>query len=341
MPIKPKPKIERIRDLTTVIKSEDFWKSTASKLACGGVSYFIGLIIGPASIFSSQVTDYAVHKLMGTCKSFESDLFEILLGKHSERKFRNVGEFWTGVQKERLEQGAIIEVSGLLSPYAPFIPAHPMSRPGYTIEGWELLGELETEDTEEYDVRDGIIYGDRVVRLSKTRNKKYYAGLYNHDYGISNISIPLLVDSSIVNKKKSGLSNLWKDRFTRGRFVKLKGNLIKILNFYSTFINQVPEKYRNLPSYALEVGEIIESYEPKGVTHIAISVSWQNRKREEKMLTHYFNVQDLDQLKLANELIDVPREKHEILFDYDDLRVKNRMRKKIPEYNELLRDWLE
>ena len=200
MPLKPKPKIERIKDLRDIIKTEDFLKNAASKLACGGISYFIGLIIGPVSIFSSQVTDYAVHKLMGTCKSFENDLIEILLGKSADGKFLNVGEFWTGIKKEGLKRGAIIEVSGLLSPYAPFIPAHPMSRPGYTIEGWESLGELETEDTEEYDVRDGIIYGDRVVRLSKTKNKKYYAGLYSHDYGISNISIPLLVDSLPVGK---------------------------------------------------------------------------------------------------------------------------------------------
>ena len=341
MPLKPKPKIERIRELKDIIKTKDFWEKTTSQLICGGISYFIGLIIGPASIFSSQVIDYAVHKLMGTTKSFEFDLFEMLSGKRPARSFSNVGAFWTGIEKGDLEQGAIIEVAGLLSPYAPFISAHPLSRPGYTIEGWESLGELGTEDTEEYDVRDGIIYGDRVVRLSKTRNNKYYAGLYDHDYGISNISIPLLVDSCIINRKKSHLSDLWKDKFSTGRFVRLKGNLIKIHNFYSSFINQIPEKYRNLPSYGLEVGEILESYEPKGVTHIAVSVSWQNRKREEKMLTHYFNVQNVDQLKLANELLDVPREKYRILFDYDDLKVKKRMQKGIPEYNELLRDWLE
>ena len=59
------------------------------------------------------------------------------------------------------------------------------------------------------------------------------------------------------------------------------------------------------------------------------------------MLTHYFNVQDLDQLKLAYDLLDVPRGKYNILFDYDDFRIANSLRKKIPEYNELLRDWLD
>lgn len=349
MPFKKKSTVERIGDLTKIINSKDFLLRINSEVISSGISYYIGLALGPLGLpaaaisdfVMSQTTDYIAHRMNINGKLILEAIIDALRGRKADVIYHNVGEFWTGIKEDGLGKGAIIEISGLISPYAPLIPAHPMSRPGYSVEGWENLGELETENTEEYDVRDGIIYGDRVVRLPKSKSNKYYAGLYNHDYGISNVSIPLLVDSKLVNSKKNELSDLWKDKFSMGRFVRLKGCLIEQQNFYSTFVAQVPEKCRNLPSYTLEVLEIMESYAPKGVTHVAISVSWENRKKEEKMLTHYLNIQDLGELKRADELLDIPREKHDILFDYDDLKETGSRKTEILEYNELLRNWLD
>ena len=242
-----------------------------------------------------------------------------------------------------MEQNALIEILGLLSPYGPLMPAHPMSRPGYTVEGWERMGDLGAENTEDYDTRDGIIYGDRVIRLATTRNGKFFAGLYDPYYGISNVAIPLYVDQAIVKSRKTGLKELWKQPMIGGTIAKLKGRVKQIPSFYSQFVEQVPSQYRMLPSYGLEVFEVKELNEARGVTHMAVSVGWEKRN-EERLRTHYFNVQDKKQFEIAEALLDDGRKSHSksLLFNYDDLACYSpKWRHRIPKYNDMLKPWLE
>jgi len=68
-----------------------------------------------------------------------------------------------------------------------------------------------------------------------------------------------------------------------------------------------------------------------------------NKKHEERMLTHYFNIQNLTQLKFVDSLLQIERDKHKenMIFDYDGLKYLNpKLRKLLPQYNEMLREWL-
>jgi hypothetical protein len=128
-----------------------------------------------------------------------------------------------------------------------------------------------------------------------------------------------------------------------GKIVKIKGRLIKIRNYYEQLSGQFPEKYCKLPSFGLEVFKIEDLGAAEGVTHMAISVSW-NRRSEDRMLTHYFNVQDRQQFVDADNLLESSRKAHakSLLFNYDDLACFSpKWKYKIPEYNAMLRPWLK
>jgi hypothetical protein len=93
----------------------------------------------------------------------------------------------------------------------------------------------------------------------------------------------------------------------------------------------------------LEVFKIDNIHEPDGITHMAVSVCWP-KQGEERMLTHYFNVQDRGQFDIAERLLNRSREIHSksLLFKYDDLACSSpEWKHRIPEYNEMLRPWLE
>lgn len=89
--------------------------------------------------------------------------------------------------------------------------------------------------------------------------------------------------------------------------------------------------------------EIDTSQAPDGVTHISATVSWRKRE-EERMVTHYFNMQDKQQFTIAESRLEEARKKHDrfLLFNYDDIAcLSPEWRHKLPEYNEMLRPWLE
>lgn len=86
-----------------------------------------------------------------------------------------------------------------------------------------------------------------------------------------------------------------------------------------------------------------EVREAEGVTHMAVSVSWE-RREEERMLTHYFNVQDRRQFETAEELLERGRENHtkSLLLNYDDFACFSpEWKHRLPKYNEMLIPWLE
>lgn len=316
-----------------------------------GASFGVSIIATPVGgeitgKVTKRVLRYMLRRFAHIYEDGEVKLTEVFGREIPDQRYPGVGDFWAKALNHGLSNDALVEVRGLLSPYGPLMPAHPMSRPGYTVEGWEALGELETEDTEEYDTRDGLIYGDRVIRLSQPRHQKYYAGLYDPYFGISNVSIPLYLDQRVFDPKKPELRELkesWQYPMIGGRIVKVKGRLREISNFYAQFVPQFPEQYCTLPSFGLEVFKIEILPEPDGVTHMAVSVSWEKRD-EERMLTHYFNVQDRRQFETAEELLERGRDNHSksLLFNYDDLACFSpEWKHRLPKYNEMLRPWLE
>lgn len=328
------------------------WKSFISEaileLIPSGAGFAVGLVGSPMvgaaiELAVNRVLEYTLHRFTHIYEAGEITLSEVFGRTIPDKRYQRVSDFWAKLVKDKLEPGALIEISGLLSPYGPLMPAHPMSRPGYTVEGWEALGDLNAKSTEEYDTRDGFIYGDRVIRLSAPRHNKYYAGLYDPYFGISNISIPLYVDRKAFKSSRINLETLWQHPMDAGKIAKVKGRLKQIPNFYSQFTDQLPEQYCTLPSFGLEVFEIEKVAEPDGITHMAVTVSWKKRD-EERMITHYFNVQEQNQFAAVEKLLGGERERHSksLLFNYDDLACFSpAWRFRIPEYNEMLRPWLE
>ena len=124
-----------------------------------------------ADKLTGRVLEYTLRRFTHLYEEGEVTLSEVFGRTIPDMKYQGVGEFWAKVHRNKMEKGSLVEISGLLSPYGPLMPAHPMSRPGYTVEGWAAMGDLCAEDTEEYDTRDGFIYGDRVIRLSTPRKK--------------------------------------------------------------------------------------------------------------------------------------------------------------------------
>lgn len=313
-----------------------------------GTGFAVSLVGGPLGGLAAKqgiknVLRYLIHRFTHVYESGEVKLIDIITRTIPDARYTGVADFWANVVRDALDTDALVEISGLLSPYGPLMPAHPMSRPGYTVEGWNALGNIEAEDTEEYDTRDGFIYGDRVIRLSKPRVKKYYAGLYDVYFGIANVALPVYVREELVKSTKHELSDLWKHSMATGRAVKLKGRLMRIKNYYEQFAGQLPTEYCTLPSFGLEVSEVEASRVPNGITHISATVSWR-RRTEERMLTHYFNVQDRNQFSVAEQDLEETRGNHRksLLFNYDDIAcLSPEWRYKVPEYNEMLRPWLE
>lgn len=325
--------------------------NAAIELIPTGTSYGISVVASPlvgkiAGKATKRVLRYLLRRFTHIYEGGEVKLSDIFGREVPDQRYQGVGDFWAKILEHRLEDNALIEITGLLSPYGPLMPAHPMSRPGYTVEGWEALGELETKDTEEYDTRDGMIYGDRVIRLSMPRDKRYYAGLYDAYFGISNVSIPLYINQSVFSSRKPELNELkeiWQYPMVGGKIVRIKGRLKEIRNFYAQFSSQLPVQYCNLPSFGLEVFKIEVFSGVTGVTHMAVSIGW-DKSKEERLLTHYFNVQDKKQFEIAEYLLEKGRSSHDksLLFNYDDLACFSREWKyKIPLYNDMLRPWLK
>ena len=318
------------------------------ELVASGTGFAISPIATPAGALATEkavkrVLEYMLRRFAHVYESGEVTLSEIVGRMIPDARYASVADFWAKITHSKLDTGALIEISGLLSPYGPLMPAHPMSRPGYTIEGWLTMGDLGAKDTEEYDARDGFIYGDRVIRLSRPRQNKYYAGLYDAYFGIANVSLPLYVDDKLLKSPKHGLSDLWKYSMIPGRIVKIKGRLRRITNYYAQFAGQLPAEYCTLPSFGLEVFTIETSRTPDSVTHISATVSWK-RRAEERMITHYFNMQDKRQFNVAEQVLEEVRKKHKshLLFNYDDVAcLSPQWRYKLPQYNEMIKPWLE
>jgi hypothetical protein len=328
------------------------WQRLTTDISLELVAAGTGFVLSPSmplagSVLAentiTRVLEYMLRRFTHVYETGEVSLSEIFGRTIPEERYASVAEFWAKSMQSMISANALIEITGLLSPYGPMTPAHPMSRPGYTIEGWAAIGDLSADSTEEYDIRDSFIYGDRVIRLAKPRRNKYFAGLYDAYFGLANVSLPLYVDQALVKSTKHELSDLWTQPMAAGRIVKVKGRLRQISNYYAQFAGQLPADYCNLPSFGLEVFEIETSMPPNGITHISATVSWKKRSQE-KMMAQYFNMQDSQQFSKAETMLNEVRNLHKntMLFNYDDLAcLSPQWRQKLPEYNEMIRPWLD
>ena len=120
-------------------------------------------------------------------------------------------DFWyKGIEHDGLTDGAKVRVSGLLSPFAPYMPSNPRAKPGYSTQGWsdfsrQLADFLRTKQdsspkdplsASSYDVLDALVWGDLVYRSKVVlAGKKLYAGLYNQ-YGKSFECVPVFLDEN-------------------------------------------------------------------------------------------------------------------------------------------------
>jgi len=345
-------------------RKQDTWGKTLRKVATSwvaaealvrlvpsGVGFLVNLTGVPGleiatGMLSGRAIEYMLKRFTHIYEQGEIRLSEVFGRKIPRKTYDGVGHFWLNVERDieagDLEPGDLVKVVGLLSPYGPLMPAHPLSRPGFTIEGWEAMGDLAADDTEEYDLRDCFIYGDRVMRFAQPRHGKYFAGLYDFCYGVSNTSIALYVDQTAVGAKRSYLLDLWKREMAGGVVATVWARLVKTKNFYEQFKNQLPAENCCRPTFGLEVFEI-EPLDVRGAVHMSVSVAWERRPGE-GMLANYFDVMDRRQFIMAEALLEEEREDHSqtLLFNYDDVAcVSNTWRFGSPEYNEMLRPWLE
>lgn len=270
--------------------------------------------------------------------------------------YGDVGEFWSlGVDGHAAGDEARVKVTGLLLPYGPFIPAHPLDRPGASMDGWDFVGDLSVDDTEEYDAVDAAIYGDRVLRICEpdlTPDKCYFGGLYGHFYGRSDVALPLLLPTQVLEKNSIDPASVWRQLCFRGWLVRLDGVLKQIPSFYEAYYEAAannkerkvpPDLLRKgrYPNFALEVRKIDFRQPGAGVTHIAASVAWKGRSGKERAQTAYFNAQEASEWQKCERSLDARRGSITRLWlDYDDVNYMTpRARERLPQYNALLRRW--
>jgi hypothetical protein len=287
---------------------------------------------------------FTIHRFTHIYESGEASLSEVFGRTIPEKRYSGVNHFWASVHADGWDKlkpadKPIIEITGVLSPFGPLTPAHPKSKPGYSLKGWDVMGNLGVESTEDYDMQDAYIYGDRVIRLSEPRQGKYYGGLYDIYYGESAINLPLYIDKSLISNPKSDLGIAWKSTLGSGMPVTLKGRLYRIKNYYSQ-CTTLPKEARRLPAFRLEVFEIKPQNVP-AVTYISASVGWE--REGERVIAHYFDMQDKTEFNGAEQRLEATREKHtHLLFNYDDLACNlPDWSHRYPFYNEMLKPWLE
>lgn len=244
-----------------------------------------------ASMVMQKMLLFTLCKFTSIYESGEIRLSEIVGRMIPEQRYLGVQHFWVNAQQDgwydiKKNEHPLIEISGVLSSFGPLTPAHPKSRPGYSLEGWDYMGDLSVSDSDEFDTQDDFLYGDRVIRLSSPRQGKFYAGLYDMYYGSSDFCLPLYIDQSIMINKKAGLSHLWQDHLMPGTPVTIKGRLIKTSNYYGQFAD-LPEEARNLPSFGVEVFEVKPLNIPT-VTYISAGVGWDLQDTD-RVSTQYFD----------------------------------------------------
>lgn len=177
-------------------------------------------------------------------------------------------DFWyRGIEADRLKDGALVRITGVLSPMAPFMPSHPRAKPGYSAAGWETVSQRlnaflkqhrypAPDDPLEgsgYDAMDLVVWGDAVVRPKEMARKKVYAGLYNI-YGKSFECVPVFLDLSDSRQSKALDQLNWPKR--PGAIVELTGSIRFMPSYYASMGMALPIETPELPCYCIEATKI-------------------------------------------------------------------------------------
>jgi hypothetical protein len=212
-------------------------------------------------------------------------------------------DFWyRGVETEKISDGAKIRVTGLLSPFGPYMPSNPRAKPGYTASGWTRFSEelerflrekrLKSPDdplsASGYDVLDVLVWGDLVIRpRSSLRRRKVYAGLYNQ-YGKSFECVPVFIDEGSKNQR-AALDTLGWPR-NPGAIVTLTGTVRRMASYYAAIGLAKPMELPGMPCYCIEVSAIRLCEDRKSVLYMT---SWSSFHGD--LVTEFFDVMSPDE----------------------------------------------
>jgi len=214
-----------------------------------------------------------------------------------DHRFYGAEDFWyRGIEKEKLNTGAKVQVTGLLSPLGPFMPSHPRAKPGYSTEGWSTVSERlkvlmkqrkypppdDPLSSTDYDAIDLVVWGDAITRLRKLREGKIYAGLYNQ-YGKSFECVPVFLDASNKKQRKVLMDIEWPRLY--GNMVTITGIVTKIPSFYEHMGIIYPIETKSYPCYCIEVVSIKILKSEKMVLY---STSWAAAE-DGNIVTEFFD----------------------------------------------------
>lgn len=114
-------------------------------------------------------------------------------GIDTAKPFESVSDLWyRGVDSQHIAVASKVKIRGVVSLYAPLVPAHPRSRPGRQVNTWiESRGA-----TDAFSTKNFILWGDGVLVPPTSRSKRAVLGLFDK-YGLVGFaSMPLIIDLS-------------------------------------------------------------------------------------------------------------------------------------------------
>jgi hypothetical protein len=198
-----------------------------------------------------------------------------------------VEDLWyRGVSRGHVGAGGAVTVTGLLSPFAPYMPCHPRAKPGYTPTGWSdveahIAASAQQQSATtypslgEYDIVDAFVWMDPVVRLPILEDRRLYCGLYN-EYGKSFECVPVVL--TLDDKKQAAYVRRHGLNHTLAKLTTVKGRLRHIKDFIGHIepiwreLGRTPRRTsREDPCYFIEV----ESLEARGSeSPVLYATSW-------------------------------------------------------------------
>jgi hypothetical protein len=207
--------------------------------------------------------------------------------------YEGAEDFWyKGIEVDGLEEDALVRITGVLSPMAPYMPSHPRAKPGYSAAGWETVSKQLTAflkqhryptpddplEASGYDAIDLVVWGDAVVRPKEMARKKIYAGLYNF-YGKSFECVPVFLDLSDSRQSKALGELNWPTQ--SDKTVELTGSV------------------RLMPSYYMSIGVALPKIKiQKSRKTVLYATAWCGSKNG-KVVTEFFDYMIHDEKMLG------------------------------------------
>ena len=245
--------------------------------------------------------------------------------------YTSAEDFWyRGVEHEGLSDGAKVRVTGLLSPFAPYMPSNPRAKPGYSAQGWSDFSQQLSDflrvkypsspadplSASGYDVLDVFVWGDLVYRPRQSlAGRKLYAGLYNQ-YGKSFECVPVFLDENIKNQR-SALDEIgWPKNV--GALVELSGEIRRMSSYYATIGLAKPFERPGVPCYCIEASSIRVLPPTTSVLYLTSWCSFGSVERR-NMVTEFFDAKNSNERKGGLDRLRSRTPRKNVYFYYDSL----------------------